>query len=353
MVGPFRPLTGVTLANTVVREELLKSTLYNLSIIDTSYGDHFENIGTVNFSKAFFFIKLQFKAVKVLNCDLVYITPGQTFAGIMKYAAYIFLASLSRKRIILHLHGNYLATQYKKLFGIKKWLFKKMLQQTDKGIVLSESLKKNFTPFIPERQIFTLKNFVQNELFEDPKIVRDQQLIQISYLSNLIDSKGIFDLMETLLILSKKQIIFKARIAGNVTSANRERLETYLTQLPEVNFLGRVDLEEKKKLLQWSNIFVLPTYYPMEGQPIAILEAMATGNIIITTRHAGIPDIFIEGSNGFYVKKRNPKDIAIVIERIIRNPELLAQISLNNRKETRKKYTVEKFINGLKNILDA
>lgn len=55
--------------------------------------------------------------------------------------------------------------------------------------------------------------------------------------------------------------------------------------------------------------FALPTRYPNEGQPISILEAMGNGMFIITTDHAGIPDIVEDGVNGIVMKKCDVKHI--------------------------------------------
>ncbi len=50
--------------------------------------------------------------------------------------------------------------------------------------------------------------------------------------------------------------------------------------------------------------FALPTRYPNEGQPISILEAMGNGMFIITTDHAGIPDITVGTENGIVLKNQ-------------------------------------------------
>ena len=52
----------------------------------------------------------------------------------------------------------------------------------------------------------------------------------------------------------------------------------------------------------------LPTYYPMEGQPISIIEAMGFGNFIVTTNHAGIPDICCK-KNSLFVQKGDSKSL--------------------------------------------
>lgn len=48
------------------------------------------------------------------------------------------------------------------------------------------------------------------------------------------------------------------------------------------------------------------TRYPNEGQPISILEAMGNGMMIVTTDHAGIPDIVEDGVNGIIAQKFVP-----------------------------------------------
>ena len=58
--------------------------------------------------------------------------------------------------------------------------------------------------------------------------------------------------------------------------------------LEHTDYIGIVNGKAKKNLLEWGNVFVLPTFYKMEGQPISILEAMATKNLVVTTNHAGI-----------------------------------------------------------------
>ena len=63
-------------------------------------------------------------------------------------------------------------------------------------------------------------------------------------------------------------------------------LARFLRQLPRPR-----SSNEKIRIFQESDIFALPTWYPLEGQPVAIIEAMAAGLPVLTTRHATITDI--------------------------------------------------------------
>jgi glycosyltransferase involved in cell wall biosynthesis len=64
----------------------------------------------------------------------------------------------------------------------------------------------------------------------------------------------------------------------------------------------------KYDLLAQADVFVLPSY--SEGQPYAILEAMAAGLPIISSGVGCIPEAVIDGENGFILKPRSVKAFA-------------------------------------------
>ncbi|MFP4844593.1 glycosyltransferase family 4 protein [Winogradskyella sp. PE311] len=356
LIGPLpEPTTGVSLANKVVAENLDKDEAYTISTINTSYDRFDENIGAFSISKALFFIKQNFLAYKIFGVNAVYLTPGQTFFGVIKYAFFILLSRVLNKEIIIHIHGNYLGTEYSLLKGIKKRLFKFLLSKSNKGVVLSESLKGNLSPFIQQDNIYVLYNFVEDYLFKEKSVPDKQEILipKIIFLSNLMEEKGIFDLLDALRTLEDSGFNFEAKIAGNIDKSNQAKCKTYFTKLKKVSYVGVVKGGEKKSLLEWGNIFILPTYYKMEGQPISILEAMSTGNIVLTTKHAGIPDIFTDSKNGFYVEKRNPNDIANKIKQVAVNDDLSRDIIDQNLIFSEQKYRVSNFINNLKTIFEA
>ena len=75
-------------------------------------------------------------------------------------------------------------------------------------------------------------------------------------------------------------------------------------RLHEINRSDVVHLEwvkgahgkEKEMLYQAAHVFVLPTRYPVESQPITILEALASGCAVITTKVGEIPTTVDEGT---------------------------------------------------------
>lgn len=352
-IGPFpNPISGVSLANEVAFKILFQCKNFEVSKIDTSYSVFQEDIGAFSVKKFLFFFSLNFKFYKILKNDVIYFTPGQTFFGILKYAIYILIGSLFKKELIIHVHGNHLGKEYSSLKGFKKKTFYYLISKCNKGIVLSESLKSNLIPFLPQDKIFILYNFAEDYLFEKDEVV-DKSSLKITYLSNLMEEKGILFLLDSLYMLEKQNISYKAKIAGNIDESLKSKIHNKLNKLNNTTYLGVVKGNAKKELLKWSNTFILPTFYRMEGQPISIIEAMATNNVIISTDHGGIPDIIENGINGFLIEPKNASAIFEKLEYLNDNLNELEVFAQRNKNYFKTNFTIDKFGRELKNIINA
>ena len=351
LIGTFPgPLSGVSIANQVVSEVLIDDSQFEVDLINTSYSRFDEEIGKFSFKKTFFYLALYLNIFKIFKHKIIYITPGQTFYGILKYGFFIILGSIFRKELILHVHGNHLGEEYKSLNGIKKNIFYCLVSRFSKGIVLSDSLKHNLTPFIDQGSVFCLPNFAQDYLYEEDKnLVNDE--LRIFYLSNLMKEKGIICLLKALKNLEKYNITYKAKIAGNIDEKFSKEILQLLNELENTKYVGVVNGEAKKNLLKWGNIFVLPTFYKMEGQPISIIEAMATKNVVVTTNHAGILDIFKDKVNGYLVKKNSIKSIQDILTYIAINKSEIEKIATYNKEFFLENFTVNTFKKNLIKII--
>ena len=58
-----------------------------------------------------------------------------------------------------------------------------------------------------------------------------------------------------------------------------------------------------------ADVFILPTYYPNEAQPISIIEMLNAGTPVIATDHAAIPEYVFDDENGYLVDKQSPSQI--------------------------------------------
>ena len=167
-----------------------------------------------------------------------------------------------------------------------------------------------------------------------------------------MEEKGIFQLLDSLQELENKKIKYEAKIAGNIDASLKEIILDKIDKLKNTSYIGVVYNDDKKQLLNWSNTFVLPTFYKMEGQPISILEALATKNVIISTKHAGIIDIIENNKNGFLVDKENSKSITNKFVFLNDNKSKILEISNYNKMYFAENFTIttfsEQFIKILK-----
>lgn len=353
IIGPFpNPISGVSLANKVVKEVLDHSNEFKTDFVNTSYPIFEDSVGSFSFKKFLFFIKINTKVFKIFKSNIVYITPGQTFFGVVKYALFILISLFLKKELVIHVHGNYLGKQYAELNGARKKIFYYLISKFTKGIVLSPSLKANLTPFLKDSKIFVIPNFGEDYLCEKKNKATGDTL-KILYLSNLMEEKGILFLLEALKKLEKENITYKAKIAGNIDRELKELIFDKISNLKHTNYVGVVCKKEKRNLLKWSNIFVLPTFYKMEGQPISILEALATDNVIVATSHAGIPDIIRIGVNGYFIKAKSSDSIVAIFLFLHENKLKIKEISKNNKKYFNNNFTQRIFTKNIIKVLNA
>lgn len=349
-IGPLpNPIHGMSVCNEKCVEVFEKHFL-NTNKINTTTKTFNENPGHFNLKLAFKFSVNYLKLYKIFSADIVYITPGQTFLGVLKFAPFFFYSKLLQKQIIIHIHGNYLLKEYKRLRGLKKTLFKIIIRCAFKGIVLSKKLINNLTPFISEDRIFVLPNFFQKNLISEKK-KKSFNTLKICFLSNLMKEKGIEVLLKALKKLERNDIEYKATIAGEIDKKNKQNLLQKIKKLRNTKYVGVVTGNRKKNLLQESNIFILPTFYKTEGLPVSIIEAMATGNVIISTDHAAISDLVQDKLNGFLVKKKSSDEITKVLIYLAKNLNQLKHFSENNIIKAKNNFSENRFETSLLDII--
>jgi glycosyltransferase involved in cell wall biosynthesis len=141
--------------------------------------------------------------------------------------------------------------------------------------------------------------------------------------------------------------------AGEFESVSeREAFLRNIQLYDKIHYHGLVTGNDKKKLLYSSHVFCLPTSL-FEGQPISILEAYASGCVVLTTVPDGIADIFTDGINGFKIQKKCPDSITTVIDKILLNSETMYPIAVNNRNLADTKFRQSIYKSSMNRILNS
>lgn len=90
-----------------------------------------------------------------------------------------------------------------------------------------------------------------------------------------------------------------------------------------------------------------------EGTPVSVLEAGASGLPIVATRHAGIPDVVIDGKTGFLVDERDVTAMAERMKRFVEDPDLAERMGSVARSHVQTHFSIGARTAGLWRIIET
>jgi len=292
------------------------------------------------------------------RADVIYITITQSIAGNVKDLMTYLLCRDKLPCTIIHLHGGALKATLFDRSLLLRFLNRYFYRRLGGVVVLGESLAFNFRGMVSQERLHVVPNFAEDYMFstrdEVERKFRDVDPVRIAFLSNLISGKGHEELADAYLGLSDDaQRKLRIDFAGGFESEQlKERFLARIKGYGNLRYHGVLSGEAKRSLLAEAHLFCLPTYYRYEGQPIAILEAYASGCAVVTTDHAGIRDIFRDGENGYRVEMKSVSSLRSVLERAAGSPERLLSFGLRNLGDALDKYRQNNYCASLIGILE-
>jgi colanic acid/amylovoran biosynthesis glycosyltransferase len=137
--------------------------------------------------------------------------------------------------------------------------------------------------------------------------------------------------------------------------ASCKNLVRYFNLNNNVKFLGVIKQNEYINYLKESIAFVQHSITAengdSEGTPVAILEASAAGLPVISTRHAGIPDIIEDGKSGFLVDEHDVAGMANKMVQILRDQDNAKRMGKIGKDNIQKNFTLERHIQILNDLI--
>ena len=175
--------------------------------------------------------------------------------------------------------------------------------------------------------------------------------VKILFLAHCTREKGIFAAAESVLRANRElaarrlPMQLKLLTAGNFVSeeekAEFDRLRENPVFAVTVSHLGFVSGEQKTELLRDAEMFLFPTCYLGENQPVNLIEAMAFGLPIVTTRWRSLPEMLPPDYPGL-VSGQHPDEIAATILKV-----LAEKSGVQVRRHFRERFTLERHLADL------
>ena len=136
-----------------------------------------------------------------------------------------------------------------------------------------------------------------------------------------------------------------------------KNLVNYFQLEQNVTFLGVIDAPKFRELLSDSIAFVqhsiTPTSGDMEGTPLSILESSAAGLPVIATRHAGIPDVIVDGKTGLLCEELDVNSMTKNMVTLLNNPAVVHQMGAAGKENIKLHFSLERHIQVLQEVIES
>lgn len=200
-----------------------------------------------------------------------------------------------------------------------------------KPVAISEFCRKSITESygIPENDIPCIYNGIDINKFKrcEKYVVIPDEMFRFIAVGRLSPQKDYQSLLEAFNTIHLKYPTTQLTILGDGElriSLNNYCAENGLEDV--VSFMGNV--KNVNEYLWKSQAYILSSNY--EGLPFAVLEAMAAGLPIISTRAGGVIDIVENEKNGFLIDCGDVSGLVRAMEKLLNSPELCHKFSENN-----------------------
>jgi glycosyltransferase involved in cell wall biosynthesis len=307
---------------------------------------------------------------------ILYAGLGQTKFSLLREGLPIIIAANIKKfsGVIISLHGSDFMNWSNECFEFK--IFSMIARTANKISVLgSTQYSKMISLNIPKDKLIIMDNTcLLPETSDDEIKVKHGKYeldtkLNVLFLSSLIEAKGYIQFVESIGHLAEKSSCHVEAILCGKTIFNQhtDRVFTSITsvrdwlklKMEEINDSSNVRIqwiegaigEEKQKLFDKAHIFVLPTQYKTEAQPIVIIESLASGCAVITTAVGEIPGT-VDNSTAIFLQECSPLEISNAIENLIVDTHARMQMALKGLELYKKRFSYTKHIDNWEIIFE-
>lgn len=320
-------------------------------------------IGNTSLLRLMDYVWLMIKSLAYIICNpksIFFICPAPTKLGFKRDYILVKTALLLGCKIILQIFTGDLNTLYDALSEKDK---RRFLFMYNKAVLIPTegNLERDFFASVVDdpSKVVVIENALPEDRKDkttDPKHL--DASVRLLFLNNMIVTKGYWDVLNAVdILVNEKNQDVVCDFVGRFMDDDKKQERMFFDYIESHNLKDRVRFtpgafgEDKKKLFERSHFFLLPSYFPREGKPTAILEAMSYGCVPIVTNYREIPEM-VNDKNGLFVESQNGRDIAYKIEQIINDKEKYVLLSSNCLNDFEDRFTPERYRERMLNYLN-
>jgi glycosyltransferase involved in cell wall biosynthesis len=256
--------------------------------------------------------------------------------------------------LIVHFHG-YDASQKDIIeqYGKK---YKEVFDYAFKVIVVSKKMYKDVANLgCPERKLVLNSYGPDDSFFKIKAGFNNQQFVSVG---RFVEKKAPLHTINAFKKVNKEFPNAKLVMAGdgNLLETSKSTVEKLGLQ-NNITFPGILNRKQVQQLFTDSVAFVQHSVVAengdSEGTPVAILEAQAAGLPVISTYHAGIPDVVINNETGLLVEENDVEGMGNNMIRILHEENLAEQLGNAGRERVKESFTMYRHLQILEKEIES
>lgn len=279
--------------------------------------------------------------------DVVYVHLGSN-ASLYRESIFIFLAKAIGKKVIANFHAGDIDLYFPRQPMIGQKYIRAAMEACDHMIAVSHGSAKQLAPLAAKTKIVVIPNAIDTSSF-DRKFRDEEGAVRVLFVGAMGKLKGERDLVDALVIVREDGANIKASFLGYGCEALAAYAEDKgVSDL--IEHIGPVAMSERVSFYQNADIFVLPTY--AEAMPMSVIEAMAAGLAIVTTKVGGIPELISDGEDGVLVECGDVNALADRISVLINNRKLRKELGRRAREKARAQFDMGGYVERLRRYIN-
>jgi glycosyltransferase involved in cell wall biosynthesis len=361
VIGPTPPPHhGVSMAMKAILESPIATT-FNLSHVDLADRRGIDHVDKPDLYDIVLFVKQWWGLITLLRRErpaVAYLAISQSTIGFLRDSFLMLPAWIAGAYVVLHLHGGNFKAWYESRSFLMRLYVRMVLRRVSYVAVLGESFRQLFNGLIASNRVAVLPNGIEWPAVHKPardwRKPRQHRILHLSTLSRL---KGAPVLMAAIPMVLKVRQDVEFIFAGPWSHEDdRREAESFVAHHGlngHIVFTGPVNtVEHKRSIYSSADLFVFPGIQ-QEGQPLVVLEAMASGLPVLFTDRGCLRDTVIEGECGLEVRCNDSHHLADRILWFLDHPEEVERMGRNGRERFERFYTSERFIRDLGDLFTS
>ena len=253
------------------------------------------------------------------DSDLVIASPGD------------LACELSGLKVIAINHGIYWDHKYKNLESAALSEYRNIFDAL-KSASAFVAVDTNFINWVRTydynlaQKLTYIPNYFDGKVFS-PIPKNFEAKIRILYPRRLYEARGIFITLKAFNYLFQKYGEIELHLVGQASAEDAKIVSEFCAKYEGRVIWEELNMEDMCKAYRASHIVLIPTMFA-EGTSLSCLEAMATNNAIIATNIGGLPNLVVDGFNGFLI---SPSAEALIqsIESLLADRGLMQSMASN------------------------